>query len=353
MKSLKILLIGYLPPPTGGVRVLFRQLTEELNEENGVRLTVINLTGRRRGFIQKTLALSRGLLKALYHCFKVDVVSLQPTNLALVAVGPPILLACRILKKPLVIRKFGGSFHEAFDNYPSLVRALLQATVFKASLWLLETHFLVNHFKHKIRNVAYYPNSRPVKAIALRESSRAVKFVFVSHISSGKGVKELFEVSDRLPSPCQIDVFGPLGFDISKQHIHDLSKLHRADYKGELSPGHVMEVLKTYDVLLLPTCMRSEGYPGIILEAYSCGLPVIASNIGAIGEIVDSSCGVLVEPGDLDQLERAIVDIHLRQDLFQTLRLGAAQKARQFDSRRWTKEFLHYCKELYETGTIN
>lgn len=353
MKPLRILLIGYLPPPTGGVRVLFRQLTEELNEENGVRLTVINLTGQRRGFGQKVLSLSLGLLKALYHCFKVDVVSLQPTNLALVAVGPPIHLTCRLLGKPLVIRKFGGAFNEAFDNYPSLVRALLQATVFKANLWLLETRFLVNHFKHKIRNVAYYPNSRPLKSISHRESNHAVKFVFISHISTGKGVEGLFEVSDRLPTPCQIDVFGPLGFDISKQRIHELSERHRADYKGELSTSQVMEVLRTYDVLLLPTCLRSEGYPGIILEAYSCGLPVIASNIGAIGEIVDSSCGVLVEPGDLDQLEQAIVDLHLRQDFFRALRQGSVQKARQFDSRRWTKKFLHYCKELHETGTID
>jgi glycosyltransferase involved in cell wall biosynthesis len=345
-------MIGYLPPPTGGVRVLFRQLTDELRRENEVEIKVVSLTGKRRGLIWKTVSLCNGLARALYHCFKVDVVSLQPTNQALVAVGPLLHIVCRLLGRPLIIRKFGGSFHETFSNYPVPVRILLNATVFKADLWLLETHFLVSFFKDKCRRVAYYPNSRPPQPAPAPRSPRASRFVFLSHISRGKGVEDLFNVSDRLPPECRIDLYGPLGFDISESRIEQLNRNHPAVYKGMIPSELVQEVLAEYDAMILPTRLRTEGYPGVILEAYTCGLPVVASDCGAIGEIVDRQSGLLVEPGNLHQLERAILEIHTNTSLFKQLQEGALDKAKQFDSRLWTAEFLRFCRELHETTII-
>lgn len=351
MKTIRISMIGYLPPPTGGVRVLFRQLTEELRREQNVEIKVVSLTGKRRGLFWKTVSLCNGLARALYHCLKVDVVSLQPTNQALVAVGPLLHIVCRLLGKPLIIRKFGGSFHETFSNYPAPVRALLEATVFKADLWLLETRFLVNFFKDKCRNVAYYPNSRPSLPQPAPQSTRASRFVFLSHISRGKGVEDLFNVSDRLPPECRIDLYGPLGFDISQSRVEQLSRDHSASYKGMIPSERVQEVLAGYDALILPTRLQTEGYPGVILEAYTCGLPVVASDCGAIGEIVDRQSGLLVEPGNLLQLEQAILDIHTNTTLFQQLQKGALDKGKQFDSRLWTAAFLRFCRELHETNT--
>ncbi len=352
LKPIKILMIGYLPPPTGGVRVLFRQLTEQLGQEKEVEITVVSLTGKRRGLLWKSASLCYGIMKALYHCLTVDVVSLQPTNQALIAAGPLLHIACRILGKPLIIRKFGGSFHETFSNYPALVRTLLEATVFKANLWLLETHFLVNHFKTKMRRVTHYPNSRPLGANPSPRSSNASSFAFISHISAGKGVEDLFEVSDHLPPACRIDIFGPLGFDITETRLKQLDANHQANYKGMIPPQHVPEVLKTYDVLILPTRLQTEGYPGIILEAYACGVPVIASDCGAIGEIVDATSGILVEPGNQERLQQAILEIHRDQSLFRKLQEGTVAKAKQFDSRFWTAEFLRFCRELHETGNV-
>jgi len=62
--------------------------------------------------------------------------------------------------------------------------------------------------------------------------------------------------------------------------------------------GHVEDMpplLAGADLLLLPS--RSEGVPLIALESLACSTPVVASNVGAIPEAVDESCGVLIEPG--------------------------------------------------------
>ena len=49
-------------------------------------------------------------------------------------------------------------------------------------------------------------------------------------------------------------------------------------YEGELSPDQIQDRLSYYDVLLFPTTYYTEGLPGTIIDAFSAGLPVIATN---------------------------------------------------------------------------
>lgn len=75
--------------------------------------------------------------------------------------------------------------------------------------------------------------------------------------------------------------------------------------------GHrddVPEVLHEADVFVLPS--RSEAFPNSVMEAMAAGVPVIASNVGGIPELVrDGHNGRLVPPGDVDALAGALVDV--------------------------------------------
>jgi glycosyltransferase involved in cell wall biosynthesis len=87
----------------------------------------------------------------------------------------------------------------------------------------------------------------------------------------------------------------------------------------------VAELLSTADVFVLST--RSEGLPLSVLEAMAAGLPVIASNVGGIPElVVDGVSGVLVPPGDPDALGDAIARVVENPSLAQ--RLGHAGRQR-------------------------
>ena len=107
--------------------------------------------------------------------------------------------------------------------------------------------------------------------------------------------------------------------------------------------GDVRELLADADVFVLSS--RSEGLPISILEAMAAGLPVVASRVGGVVEIVvDAETGYLVPPGDEGALaaaiERLLADSSLRR------RLGAAGRARAealFD----LPEFRHAHLELY------
>jgi glycosyltransferase involved in cell wall biosynthesis len=64
-------------------------------------------------------------------------------------------------------------------------------------------------------------------------------------------------------------------------------------------------VLAASDVLVLPS--RTEGMPGVLIEAGLSGVPVVASTVGGVPEVVaDGETGVLVPPGDADALAAAL-----------------------------------------------
>ena len=109
----------------------------------------------------------------------------------------------------------------------------------------------------------------------------------------------------------------------------------------------VAELLADSDVFVLSS--RSEGFPVSILEAMAAGLPVVASDVGGVGEaVVDGETGFLVPPGDPDALAEAlarlVADPLLRQLLGEA---GRDRALRLFDVTRYRAAHLDlYRREL-------
>jgi glycosyltransferase involved in cell wall biosynthesis len=71
--------------------------------------------------------------------------------------------------------------------------------------------------------------------------------------------------------------------------------------------SRVSALLPGFDVLALASVPRSEGMPTVILEAMACGLPVVATDVGAVRELViDGETGLVVSPGDRDGFAAAL-----------------------------------------------
>ncbi len=73
----------------------------------------------------------------------------------------------------------------------------------------------------------------------------------------------------------------------------------------------VPELMQALDIFVMPSVPRSEGMPTAILEAMSCGKPVVASRVGAVDELVeDNGSGLLIPPASPAAAAAAIVRLH-------------------------------------------
>jgi glycosyltransferase involved in cell wall biosynthesis len=86
--------------------------------------------------------------------------------------------------------------------------------------------------------------------------------------------------------------------------------------------SEIPKYMAAADVFALPSMAESLGV--VLLEAMACGLPIVASNVGGIPELVTHNYnGLLVEPGDAEGLANSIVALLLNEELRKKLSSGA------------------------------
>jgi glycosyltransferase involved in cell wall biosynthesis len=90
--------------------------------------------------------------------------------------------------------------------------------------------------------------------------------------------------------------------------------------------------LSAADVLICPS--HSEGMPTVIMEAMACGLAIIATDVGAVGELVSSSNGILLIESSRSEITKAVERVlSMSPQQLATLKECSLQKA---DGIKWS-----------------
>ena len=122
--------------------------------------------------------------------------------------------------------------------------------------------------------------------------------LFVGRLSPEKGIRVLLEAAqhaDGFPMPLKIVGGGPL-----EEEVRRCAQDGRIEYLGNQPQAEVRRLMKHAALLLFPS-LWYETFGMVIAEAFASGLPVIASNLGAMTELViPEKTGVLVEPGSVN-----------------------------------------------------
>jgi len=124
-------------------------------------------------------------------------------------------------------------------------------------------------------------------------------FLFVGRLSLEKGIETLAQAMTGVPE-LALRVAGEGPESARLQGMANVEQL------ASLPGTAVMNEMLRAVALVTPSICY-ENFPRVIVEAYACSLPVIASRIGALAEIVvDGETGVLFEPGNADDLARKL-----------------------------------------------
>ncbi|MEL6273846.1 MAG: glycosyltransferase family 4 protein, partial [Bacteroidota bacterium] len=304
VSDLRVLLIGPvtdLPRKVGGATVSFGYLIDDFRRE-GVNFRLVstqhfdNSTLLNYGFV---------VIQVLRYLGWSNIVFLNTSRGGTAFLAPLLYLLAKIVRRKFVFRPFGGDIKDYVAHYGSLKKWIVHKTSLNADLLFLQTRALVNHYQQLGYRTEQLPTSRYTPSVALQQDERPFqkRFAFLGFIDATKGIGELLSVADQLDDSYTVQAFGA----IKDEKFAEEFTQRPGFYGGVLPREEVLATLRHFDVLVLPTYYGGEGYPGVIIEAYSIGLPVIATNWKAIPEIVeDGQTGLLIEPRSISALHEAV-----------------------------------------------
>lgn len=232
-------------------------------------------------------------------------------------------LACRRLEIPCIYTPHGFAIGGRISPFLGPVFAMLERM---AARWSAAIVCVCESEKRLALAKGIGPASRlrviyngmpdVEQADRARPGEEPVRICSVARLESPKDHETLFEALAALPDrrwSLELVGEGPLERKL-RALAKSLNLEDRIAWSGYL-PFPVAALARS-QVFVLAT--RSEAFPRSILEAMRAGLPVIASNVGGVGEaVVDGQTGILVPPGDSEALgvaiERLMESAPLRQ----------------------------------------
>ncbi len=348
---LSVLLVGPMPPPFGGTTVSFDELARDLSAVPALYIHKCLNTEADAGIGKMTAfrRLIRLMVRIIGAIGSVDLIFFNASNRRAMLMGAWLSILTWLSGKKLIVRVFGGELHRAFETGGFLFR-LSASVVFKRNLILLQTRELTSFFRDRFggSEIVWYPTNRSVvprdrTAVASdKELNRPLRCVFASEIKPEKGIETAIAAFSRLAgSGVTLDMFGKPGSAYEIEWRGVSARLpDNIRYFGCLDSTELRRRLPEYDLLILPTRWHNEGYPGIIIEAFAAGLAVLVSPTGPIPEIVDTSCGMLIDAHDPDAWVHAILQLSKEPERLSGMKSAAAERARAFDSRFWNRWYL-------------
>jgi glycosyltransferase involved in cell wall biosynthesis len=321
----------------GGVTVLFAQFLEDLRDL-GVSYLAIN--SNKSGY-KSTLHTFWGVMKKfLLNIREYDHVSIHGTANHYIIIAPFIIFFAKLFGKSVSLRKFAGNFNDLYEKADPLRKYLIRYVLRNADVSFFETKYLVEYFHSFNPNTFWFPNVRRRPENSAPKSDYRKRFVYISHLKDEKGTQELLEAAKRLDESFDLKIYGPVH---ESRYTPEYIAQFNTRYEGVLKPSEVVEKLKEADVLVLPS--HREGYPGIVIEAYSVGRPVLVTNLPAVCEIVeDGKTGVLVPPRDVDALVEGFY--RFSAENYSDFSKNAYAAFENFDSLPQTRNFLEKISAL-------
>lgn len=304
----------------------------DLVRDDPVNTNVVSLEGTTDGLLSawpqlQTIrtnihALDRkpGIQPAVVWALKSHLASLKPQAVFLHHIGPYLYgsIAARLARVPNIYHVEHDVWHYAEPKRRLMLSALERTTRLP--------HVAVSHdAAEKIRQmlpgcrVSVIPNG--VDIDRFKPGARdAARFGFgldpnqklvgtAGRLVAVKGHDVLIRAAAYLPANTAVAIAGD-GPELSrlKELASKLGLTDRIRFLGHTD--RVEFLLPAFDVFCLPS--HNEGMPRSILEAQACGIPVVATDVGAVREIVCKATGRIVPAGDSDALAAAITDVMSR-----------------------------------------
>jgi len=217
-----------------------------------------------------------------------------------------------LFRKIIIYHIHGGGFQVFYEKANAFSKKLIKTFLENADTIICLSQswyeYYNKNFKGKklviLPNIIDYPGK-----VENNRNAIVTTFLFFGSICEAKGVFDLVNVIADKKEQYRNRIKLLIGGNGEIQHLKDLIKIQQiediVEFLGWVNNEEKIAVLNRADIYILPS--YNEGLPISILEAMSYGKAVISTNVGGIPEIVrNKENGLLIEPGNLEQIEKAL-----------------------------------------------
>lgn len=228
---------------------------------------------------------------------------------------------------PVIVHLHGSGFERLYDAASTPARAVIRLILERAARVIASNESLRAWARRVARtaDVVCVPPPVAVQADA-SPAKRQNLVLFFGTLEAGKGIFDLLQavaaLRDAVPD-VRLVCAGEGDRACVARHAERLGIADAMKFIGRVGPSGKRALFESAAAFVLPS--YAEGLPVSLLEAMAAGVPVVASPVGGIPEVVvDGVSGFLVAPGDTAALSRFLRKLLLERAL--GARLGAAAR---------------------------
>jgi glycosyltransferase involved in cell wall biosynthesis len=195
--------------------------------------------------------------------------------------------------------------------------------------------------------------SREESRAALGYDDQVTLVGAIGHLAEHKGHRVLVEAAGQLSRGSRAFRFLLVGRGeletVLRRRIQELGMEKTFRLLGH--SDRIDHLLPAFDLLVFPS-LSGEGSPAVLKEAMACGVPIVASGISGVEEVVRNGReGLLVRPGDPQILKDAILRLASDRNLATELGGRGRNRAQEFSVPRMVERTQAVYRELLEAGS--
>lgn len=333
----RLLLIGPVPPPAGGMANQTAQL-KRLLEDDGMAVELLPVNPPYRPAWTGRVPVLRALVRLLGYFPRLwaalgrnDIVHLMANSgWSWHLFAAPAIVLSRLRKKPVAVNYRGGEAGPFLAKQARWVVPILG----RADALVTPSAFLAELFREYGLCPAIIPN-----IVDARRFFPAPEIPAHPHVVVTRNLEPIYDI------PTALRAFASLVRDFPEARLSiagsgpELANLKTlaehlgisttTDFCGRLSPDEVAALYRRASIALNPS--RVDNMPNSVLEALACGVPVVSTNVGGVPYIVsDDQTALLVDAGDHVAMAEALRRLIQEPDLAGRLRARGLERIQAF-----------------------
>lgn len=311
-----------------GQTIKTKIVTEEVEKFCNEKAVLVDAHGGVKAIVPVII----GCIKALKSC---DNIILMLTENGLKVSVPFLSFFNKLFHKRLHYVVVGGWLPKFLKQQPGLIKKLESFHM----IYVETNNMRMLLEEMGFKNVVVMPNCKRLEIVAEPEKCvKPFKLCTFSRVMKEKGIEDavnaVISANEALGEIAyHLDIYGQVDLG-QTEWFNELQKSFPTyiKYLGLVKFDESTKVLKQYFALLFPTYYEGEGFAGTAIDAFSAGVPVLASDWKYNNEvIVDGINGGLFEPHNVEEIKKCLIEMARNPETWQMMRNRCIADAHKYE----------------------